>query len=120
MIELRKIVSLEEFNVLCRDLTYSKVEVRPSKMKKLRDIDVRLYVRTDIPTILGIMGKLKQYSKDVSLPKEIKEKIGGFFGNFSPQNGLLWMTTSDFKEMKKIEKEYKLNFNIPKQFNKYA
>lgn len=118
MIELRKIVSLEEFDMLRRDLTYSKVEVRPNRDKKLRNIAAHCYVMVNPNTILSICGKLKYYSQSKELPQKIKEKIGGFYGNFSNNN--LWMTESDFKEMKKIEEEYKLNFSIPKEFNKYA
>lgn len=120
MIVLRKIVSLNTLQELFQDLTYSKVEIQPTEMKKLKDksvIAVRLYFKCKPYTVNEVRGCLLKYSRTSDLPIEIRSKIGGFQGNFSTSN---YITLSDFNNMIEIEKEYKLNFGIPKLIKEFA
>lgn len=114
MIQIRKIVKLEELPSYLRNLEFSKVEIKPAALKKLRDIAILCYYRVDPKDILTIKSTLKNTPQHEHLPIEIKSKIGGFVGNFSNNN--LWMTLADFHDMVTIEKNYRLNFGIPKRY----
>lgn len=116
MISFEKIVSLEEFNLICRDTQFSKIEINPSRMKNMKDIKVKCFIKYDQNILTPFMESLRYASKDINLPLKIRGKIGGFYGNFSNN---CWMQVSDFTEMKKIEAQYNLDFGIPKMYDKY-
>jgi hypothetical protein len=116
MILIRKIVELIDLESHLRDLQFSKIEVKPAALKKLRNIAILCYYRVHPKDILQVRSALKNQSMRRDLPIEIKSKISGFHGNFYNYN--LWMTLADFHDMIKIETEYKLNFGIPQQYRK--
>lgn len=116
MISITRIVSLEKFSELCKDLSYSKLEIQPSNMKGFKDIKVRCYYKVTMPEVLALKSLLKAQSANPSLDITIRQKIGGFYGNFSNNN--MWMTLSDFSEMMKIQEENNINLGIPNKYKK--
>lgn len=116
MISITRIVSLEKFSELCKDLSYSKLEIQPSNMKGFRDIKVICYYKVTMSEVLDLKALLKAQSANPSLDITIRQKIGGFHGNFSNNN--MWMTLSDFSEMMKIQEENNINLGIPNKYKK--
>lgn len=122
MIVITKLVSLTEFNKLRKDSSYTKLELRHNK-NNTRDIRVDCYLcfDKDIHKAISIKNSfihtLKIHSANQSLPKEIKEKFGGWYSDVVFHNG--WIRMKDFKELLKVEKEYSLSLNIPTKFKKY-
>lgn len=114
MIVIRKIVKANELEQHLRDLRYSKVEIKPASLKKMRDIAILCYHRVYPADVLTLIGCLKQASGRKDLPLEVKDQIAGFCGNFCNNN--YWITLNDFKKMLAVEKKYDLNFSIRRRY----
>lgn len=112
------LVSLEEFDLLRKDRSYTKLEVRERRNHSLKKgIRLKRFYKTTYNIKLNFIANLLRASNDDSLPNHIKEKFGGFHSYAIEHDGCL--KPIKFKELLNIEAEYKLNLSIPKKFRTY-
>lgn len=118
MISISKIVTLEELNKLSHDSSISKIEINPRKCNGLSNIRIRYYLTQNNTDSFSLKACLKSHSLNPKLPNKIREKIGGYYGEFVGNR--LWLKETSLKELLKFEKEYKINFGINKKYINYA
>lgn len=116
MLYFRVVAKEEELGQYLKDPTYTKIEICPKDMKNFNDYKLKCCLPTDVQDIRTVVGMLKAHSSNPNLPQQLKEKIGGYAGHYS---STMWIGIHDFKELKKIEKEYKISFCFPRKYDVY-
>lgn len=118
MLVLQRIVSLEEFSELCRDLTYTKVEVRPNDMNKFRDIKVNCYLKVNTGEICYLKAMIRLHCINSKLSLEDRSFLIGLDSLLKGNN--MWIKVKHYKQLLEMENKYDIRFSIPKKYKIYA
>lgn len=117
MLYFRFIVKAEELEKYLKDTTYSKIEIRPREDRSLRDFRLKCYLPSlGIQKLKNIEYLIHFHSKNTSLPNKVREILGGYFYVFKIGQSI---GVHDLKELRSIEKEYKIKLSIPKEYDIY-
>lgn len=116
MLYFRRTVKAEDLPEVLKDLTYSHIEIKPRKYKNSRDFKLKCCLPVTNGEVCSLKGSLKLYSHNPILPEEVRQRIQSFAGHYS---STMWISVDDYRELKQIEKQNKIHFGIPKQYEIY-